>query len=485
MAEIVSSLFGLSPRDEYLKQQQAKDQAFATNLSNIGQTQGQKLGLLIGANIGGALGRGAANLFGIEDPQLAKITKVEGILQSVNSSLTPEERANPANVYSRLAEQFAQHPELQQEALMAQQQGSALANEYDFKQAQISEKVASAAKSRQEILSKSQNDARELKAQDAIQLVWKNATDNNTTPTTEQIIGAVAPYMPADKLATLIQGSADKEAMRNLMLQQTQIAAEGRIDAAKERGATALQIEKMREEAKKEQINLEARLKAIVSTNKPLTGREARYADNVAIAGNEAIGGINNIINLPSNVTGGFWGSGLPKMQAGTGLFDAPVGALKNNMTAESIQRYNSEIKNIGKYFSTLRNGGLAATNDDMQSFEQQFAITAGDKPLTALTKLAQMRQTFERVAEIKVNSKNTPPEQQSLWQDWLAQVKQAIPITVNDVNKIANSRDGNKTFKQVLGTTATKAATTSTTKSADDALIDKYLKPKSTQGTK
>jgi hypothetical protein len=68
------------------------------------------------------------------------------------------------------------------------------------------------------------------------------------------------------------------------------------------------------------------------------------------------------------------------------------------------------------------------------------------------------MRQTFERAAEIKVLSANTPKEQKELWKDWLEQVKVAIPITVNDINQIANEKDKTKTFATVLAETRAKS---------------------------
>lgn len=443
MAEIVNSLFGLDKLGIQQQIMQEQD-AMARTIAQGSLTPGRAyVGARIGQALGGALAKG---LFGVEDPRLAKAAKLEAAMQQVNSSLTEEDRANPANVYLKLSQTLAQDPDLQNEAALAQEKAAQLGLQYEEKQAVIQAKKA-------ETSLKNEQLSREQKASQALAALNAAAKEKGVTPTTEEMVATIAPFMSIEKLAPMLQGSADKAAYREAMLQQVQLAGEFRIKQAELAGANKLEIESMRGDIKRELVELKGKLDAVSKADKPLSGREARYADNVAIAGNEAIAGINNIINLPKDVTGGFWGAGLPKMQAGTGMFEAPVGSLKNQLTPESVQRYNAEIKNIGKYFSTLRNGGLAATNDDMNSFEQQFRINEGDKVLTALTKLAQMRQTFERAAEIKVNSKNTPKEQVALWEDWLGQVKQAIPLTVNDVNKIANSKDKNKTFKDLLGT--------------------------------
>lgn len=184
--------------------------------------------------------------------------------------------------------------------------------------------------------------------------------------------------------------------------------------------------------------------------------REARYADTVAIAGNEAATSITNIVSLPITVSGGMFAG-----KSKTTLFNAPIEALKNAATPEDVQRYNTEIDNVGKYYSTMLSGGLQTSKGAADQFSEQFRIKEGDKLYTKLTKLAQMRQTFDRAAEIKINSKATPPEQVDLWKEWRAQVEKAIPLTVADINKISNEQKagrGKKLISDVLGMKAEQA---------------------------
>lgn len=445
MAEIVNSLFGLDRLgiEQQIRQEQ---DAVARSLAQGGVMPSRNYaGALIGQRLGSALAKG---LFGVEDPRLAKASKLEAAMQQVNSSLTEEDRANPANVYFKLSQTLAQDPDLQNEAMMAQQKAQELGVQFETRQADIASKRATAMKAEQDALLKQQDYLREEQGRAAL---LKAAETKGSPLTTEETIQVLSAYLPPEKLVPLLQTSQDKAAYRDVMKAQMQQAHEDRlaridmIADQKERDRQA-QLERLAY-----QRETQALIKSIGAANKPLSGREARYADNVAIGANEAIGGINTIVNLPKNVTGGFWGAGLPKMQAGTGLFEAPIGALKNELTPEVVQRYNAEISNIGKNFSVMRNGGLASTNDDVNKFEQQYRINQGDKPLTALTKLAQMRQFFERVAEIKIKSKATPPEQVENWNLWLQQVQESIPLTVNDINAIANSKNKQQTFKEAL----------------------------------
>jgi hypothetical protein len=313
-----------------------------------------------------------------------------------------------------------------------------------------------------DIALKQQEYIQQQKAQQAIGELWASKQAEGQTPSNEEIIGVAAQFMPADKLATMMQTSADKAAYRDAMVQQAKTAAEARLEAARERGATQLEIAKMNAENRSQIAQLNAAIRAQTNANKGLTGREARYADNVAIAANEVIGGVNNLINMPFTSSTGIFGSGVGAMQSSESILGAPIGALKNSVSPENVQRYNAEISNIGKYFATLQTGGLQSTAGAQKQFENQFSIKENDKELTRLTKLAQMRQTFERVAEIKSKSKTTPEEQKADWALWTDLIKESVPITVNDINKIANAKNPTQTMAQAMGK-AKKAATSGT----------------------
>ena len=446
MTDIVGSLFGLSVpelQEQRRQQQLAENQNYANIMAKSSPAPGRTYNqVMLGRSLGQAIGKG---LFGVQDPMIERATKLEGILKQTQDELGADSQ-DPVKLYGTLSQKLGEAG-FGREASQATQ----LSQEAGKNQAQT-------AKLNAEVAAKEQQVLREQQGQQELAALYKSEEALGRVPTSKQVISIASKFMPAEKLVPLLTNSSDKEEYRNILQQQITQAHEdrlARIDMMTD------QKEKDRQ-SKLEQLAFQRQTAEILKTmggsgNKPLSGREARYADNVAIGANEAIGGINTIINLPKTVTGGFWGAGLAKMQSGSGLFEAPIGALKNSMTPEVVQRYNAEIANIGKNFSVMRNGGLASTNDDVNKFEQQYRINEGDKPLTAFTKLAQMRQFFERVVEIKVKSSATPPEQVENWKSWGEQVKEAIPLTVNDVNAIANSKDKTQTFKQALDKAAGK----------------------------
>jgi hypothetical protein len=134
-------------------------------------------------------------------------------------------------------------------------------------------------------------------------------------------------------------------------------------------------------------------------------------------------------------------------------LFSAPLGVLANAISPEDVQRYNTEIANFGKFASRVISGGRVVPASVQQGFEEQYKIRQGDKPLTVLTKIAQMRQTLERAAEVYLADPSTSPEMKKLYQRGLEDIRSAIPFTVNDVNRFANERDKKVTFEQKFPT--------------------------------
>ena len=170
------------------------------------------------------------------------------------------------------------------------------------------------------------------------------------------------------------------------------------------------------------------------------------FGNIVAVNLNEAVGSINNIVNLPFKVTtGAFQGRNT------SGLLDAPLGALTNNLTKEDVQRYNVEISNFGKFAARVVSGGRVVPASVQQGFEEQYKIREGDKPLTVLTKMAMMRQTLERAAQVYLADPNTAEGTKEIYRQGLIDIKESIPFTVNEVNKFANSRDNKTTFSQVF----------------------------------
>lgn len=175
------------------------------------------------------------------------------------------------------------------------------------------------------------------------------------------------------------------------------------------------------------------------------TSRDAYgFGDIVATASNEAAASLQNLVMMPANVsTGIFQGKEL------NSLFGAPVNVLANTLTSESVQRYNTEVNNLGKFIAQVQKGGRVVTNEDIQQTSSAFKIKEGDKGLTALTKLAQARQALERAIDVRLQSPRTPDSLKEVYRQNKITIKNAVPFTVADINKIATQKDKKQTFSQ------------------------------------
>lgn len=163
---------------------------------------------------------------------------------------------------------------------------------------------------------------------------------------------------------------------------------------------------------------------------------------SMSVNSNEAAASIGNIVNLPEvSTTGIFQGRNT------SGLLNAPLGVAANILSSETTQRYNNEVSNFAKFLAYVQSGGRQITNAAVEAGERAFKIMEGDSPATVLTKMASMRQQLERAIEVQRALPNLPQDLKDIFTRNLSEIEQAIPFTVNDVNRWVNGRDRNRTF--------------------------------------
>lgn len=151
MADIISSLFGLTPIQENIEAKQRERQY------GLGQLYGQatvnvnaplaKQQAYIGkqgaqAALGGMAVRGLGSLFGLKDPMLKRVTGLESILQSTQMDLG-EEANNPTVFYPELQKRLAEGG-FTREALQVGQVAQKAIQEYGLTQAQRQAQLATA-----------------------------------------------------------------------------------------------------------------------------------------------------------------------------------------------------------------------------------------------------------------------------------------------------------------------------------------------------
>lgn len=170
------------------------------------------------------------------------------------------------------------------------------------------------------------------------------------------------------------------------------------------------------------------------------------FGDIIATASNEAAAEIANLVELAEEST-----SGIFQGRNTTGLLNAPLGALVNQLTSEEAQRYNITINNFGKFLAQVQKGGRVVGQREMAAAAEPFIIREGDTPMTVLTRIAAMRQGLERAIEVRLASPNTPDTLKSIYQQNLNDIQRAIPFTVSDVNRFLSQGDQRRTFTDMI----------------------------------
>jgi hypothetical protein len=439
MADIVSSIFGFSP--EQIKQQQLEsDRRFAQDFAATQATPYAREQAMLGATVGSALTIGIAGLLGIQDPQLARASEMESILQQVNNSLTPEEKANPANLYGRLSETLAQNPKFQREALMAQQQAQSLGLEFESKQATI-------AKTRQEALLKQQDYLREEGGRAALQKLQEVKAAQGLTPTTEEVISVLGPYMSADKLAGMMQTSADKEAYRKTMLDQAQLSLEGRLEGLRMQGATQLQIKQMEIQGRKEIEALKASLNP--SGGSKSSVYERGYANNFVTSAKELVPATTNLNILTNGGTSPVTAGVFTNLQ-NKGILSATGAVLGTAMTSSESGQYESIMLPVIGNIATMQNAGRRYTTAQTDRLEKALIAKPGQPYVVQVQKMGELRQIAEAAAEAAQVNPAMSDEQKAEISATMERVRQAIPFTGADVAKFSGFSKKNPTVKFV-----------------------------------
>lgn len=453
MAEIVNSLFGLDKLGIQQQIMQEQD-AMARTIAQGSLTPGRAyVGAKIGQALGGALAKG---LFGVEDPRLAKAAKLEAAMQQVNSSLTEEDRANPANVYFKLSQTLAQDPDLQNEAMMAQQKAQELGLQFETRQADIASKRATAMKAEQDALLKQQDYLREEQGRAAL---LKAAETKGSPLTTEETIQIMSAYLPPEKLVPLLQTSQDKAAYRDAMLQQATIMAQSRLDAAQARNATQKELEEIRQQNRKEIEVLKSELNPKGGAGSKVSVYERGYANQFVTSANELVPASQNL-NILTNggtspVTAGVF-TGLK----GGGFLSATGTALGNTITPTDAQQYESIMLPVIQNIGTLQNAGRRTTIAQLENLNKALIAKPGQSYIAQLQKMGELRQIVEAATEAALVNPALSDEQKAQVQASLGRLQQFIPFTGTDVAKFSvyAKKNPNVQFKDWLKVNGSEA---------------------------
>jgi hypothetical protein len=246
MAEIVQSLFGVTP-ESYQQAQQQRADAQAMQFARLDPFQQANFAIGRGANmLGGAIG----GALGGQDPELQRITRRQQIASQIDFT-------DPASIQqgmNALGDDVMGKQQLAQ-ILRQQQESGAL----------IGQRTAAAAASQAQAGKIQLGVEQENKLRGELSNLGANATE-------EQIRGVLVKYGDPDKVLTALTSAATRAEDRaaradaaklanDARIEAARIAADARLEAARQAGATQLQIAQLKTQNSRDLAALAASLK--------------------------------------------------------------------------------------------------------------------------------------------------------------------------------------------------------------------------------
>jgi hypothetical protein len=303
-------------------------------------------------------------MLGAQDPELQKATALQGILQQADTN-SPEGLAALAQTLSRQG--FGQ----QAMAVMDQ-----------ARQAQL--RVAQTGKAVAEQKKIELTTAQEEKLRAELVALGPDATE-------EQYLQVVRKYGDPDKIMTSIQTTQSRKDADAAKVEAAKVAAEAKIEAARVQGATQLQLEQMRVEARRDLAAFAASLKgpsaAVIKAQEKadkIAEGQAGLADTVSVAKTLVkdiadMGGMTTtskgaLANLMTSLGTGTVG------QAGARLVGTPTQAKRDELNSVRLQLFNA-VKEATGMSSTQLNSNvelqtwLKSLGSDTMSKEANLAI--------------------------------------------------------------------------------------------------------------
>lgn len=170
--------------------------------------------------------------------------------------------------------------------------------------------------------------------------------------------------------------------------------------------------------------------------------REAAYFDRVVNGASLGIAALNNIAQLPTTANAGPLGIG---SSPGPSIFQSGLDTLRNTLSNEEVQNYNTYVAGLVNNLAIIESSGLAPNAGFVHQFDR-IMFREGDSKtgLVALGKMAEARQIIIRGLEPKLRNPRIPQEQKDLIRDLIAEVKQIIPYSQEDLIRFRAAQQKN-----------------------------------------
>lgn len=167
---------------------------------------------------------------------------------------------------------------------------------------------------------------------------------------------------------------------------------------------------------------------AILGTSATGGTTAERFTGRVIQGANLATAAIENVVNLPFTADTGLFGSGTPP--DGLSLLDASGQVLRNAMSSDNVQAYNTMMAGVLRNLAIIESAGLAPTGKFTESMGAVM-FRPGDSAtgLTRMRKMAEMRQIVDEGLQPLLAGRASK-EQKQFIRGIIARIHRAVPFT-------------------------------------------------------
>jgi hypothetical protein len=167
-------------------------------------------------------------------------------------------------------------------------------------------------------------------------------------------------------------------------------------------------------------------------------GRFAGQVIRIMTSAKQATAELGNLVQLPLDSSSG-WFMGAQN-RTPTSIIGATKQVLAQKVTDQEVQDFNTSIVGMGKALASLESGGMQ-TNQALIGQFDRLALQTGDTNFTKMRKLATMRQDAENAIESVLTSPLLGKQQKEFAQGLIADLRNAVPFSPNDVTMLERSK--------------------------------------------
>ena len=202
--------------------------------------------------------------------------------------------------------------------------------------------------------------------------------------------------------------------------------------------------------------------------------RESAIFQRALNAGALGTKAIANVARGSMGQSGGIAGIGA---SPGHSVLQSTVDSLRNKLSPEEVQQYMVMNTGLARNLAAVESSGMVSPGTFSDQIGQGTTLRAGDTENTKLTRLAETRQILETGFNTMLSNPRVPESQKAYIRDHIAEVQQAIPFSVEDVQALNKAPAGTSLQDLITSKGLRKGGGAGAL--SDDDLVKRYANPK------